>query len=139
MKAKIFIGAKVSSKHGDGTITKIITKSSGDVEVTYANGSVRKEMAFNLTGENGQPLKKTPELNISSKVIDGRSFTASQIQAKVNGEDVGNMFYVMLTEGDPTDMVMSIISYAQKYHRISDKQAWALACYCKENNITLKF
>ena len=46
---------------------------------------------------------------------------------------------VMLTKGDATDMVKSIISYAQKFRRISDKQAWALACYCKENKITLKF
>jgi hypothetical protein len=136
MKSKIFIGARVTSKHGEGAITNVVTKSTGYVEVTYANGSVKKEMAFNLTGEDGQPLKKMPKRNVSSKVVDGRSFTARQIQAKVNGEDVGNMFYVMLTEGDATDMVKSIISYAQRYRRISDKQAWALACYCKENNIT---
>ena len=60
MKSKIFIGAKVSSKHGEGIITNIITKSTGYVEVTYSNGTIRKEMSFNLTDVDGEPLKKKP-------------------------------------------------------------------------------
>ena len=56
---KLEIGITVnSSKLGLGTITKIITKSTGYVEVTYNNGKVNKEMAFNLTDENGVNLKE---------------------------------------------------------------------------------
>lgn len=57
---KIEIGTKViSSKNGNGTITRIITKSTGYVEVDF-NGKVSKEMAFNLTNENGVSLKSKP-------------------------------------------------------------------------------
>lgn len=56
----IAIGMKVSGKLGEGVITKIITKSTGYVEVDY-NGISKKEMAFNLTGENGISLKKQPK------------------------------------------------------------------------------
>ena len=60
MKSKIQIGATVvSSKNGTGIITKIITKSTGYVEVDY-NGTLKKEMAFNLTDENGESMKSKP-------------------------------------------------------------------------------
>lgn len=61
MKAsKIQVGATVvSAKYGKGTITTIITKSTGYVEVDY-NGTVKKEMAFNLTDENGESMKAKP-------------------------------------------------------------------------------
>jgi len=55
------IGTKVKSvKNGLGEITKVITKSTGYVEVSYLNGKIVKEMAFNLTDENGNSLKKKP-------------------------------------------------------------------------------
>jgi hypothetical protein len=54
-------GTKVNGKHGEGIITKIITKSTGYVEVTYNSGIVKKEMAFNLTDENGNLIKKMRE------------------------------------------------------------------------------
>lgn len=61
MATKIEIGTPViSSKNGNGIITKIITKSTGYVEVTYANGSIKKEMAFNLKNENNEELKSKP-------------------------------------------------------------------------------
>jgi hypothetical protein len=62
MKAsKIQIGATVvSSKLGTGVITKIITKSTGYVEVSYESGLVKKEMAFNLVDENGVSMKAKP-------------------------------------------------------------------------------
>lgn len=61
MKSKITIGQAVkSSKLGLGQITKVITKSTGYVEVTYNNGDVKKEMAFNLTDANGESLKAKP-------------------------------------------------------------------------------
>ena len=47
--SKINLGTKVfNKKNQEGTITKVITKSTGYVEVTYINGLVKKEMAFNL-------------------------------------------------------------------------------------------
>ena len=58
---KVAIGSKVFSKHGEGQITSIITKSTGYVTVKYSNGITRKEMAFNLNGEDGNPLKKRPK------------------------------------------------------------------------------
>jgi hypothetical protein len=58
---KVAIGSKVFSKHGEGEITGIITKSTGYVTVKYSNGITRKEMAFNLNGADGNPLKKRPK------------------------------------------------------------------------------
>lgn len=59
-QSKIQIGATViSKKFGQGEITKIITKSTGYVEVNY-NGTLKKEMAFNLTDENGESMKAKP-------------------------------------------------------------------------------
>lgn len=60
--SKINLGTKVfNKKNQEGTITKVITKSTGYVEVTYINGLVKKEMAFNLTDETGNSLKATPK------------------------------------------------------------------------------
>ena len=56
---KVKIGSVVVSKHGEGVITRIITKSSGYVETEY-NGVKYKEMAFNLNGKDGRPLKNKP-------------------------------------------------------------------------------
>lgn len=56
----IAVNQQVIGKFGAGIITEIITKSTGYVEVTYNNGTVKKEMAFNLTDENGDSLKKKP-------------------------------------------------------------------------------
>lgn len=58
---KVAEGSKVVGKYGAGTITKIITKSTGYVIVKYDNGQTRREMAFNLKGEDGNPLKKRPK------------------------------------------------------------------------------
>ncbi len=58
--SKIAIGTQVLGKIGQGTITKIITKSTGYVEVTYYSGTVKKEMAFNLTDLDGNSLKNKP-------------------------------------------------------------------------------
>ena len=59
---KVAVGSRVhDSKKGWGTISGIITKSSGYVAVKYDSGSTGKAMAFNLTGEDGNPLKKRPK------------------------------------------------------------------------------
>lgn len=58
--SKIQVGATVvSKKMGEGVIVKIITKSTGYVEVNY-DGVLKKEMAFNLTDETGEPVKPKP-------------------------------------------------------------------------------
>ncbi len=54
---KIAVGSTVTGKYGIGTIEKVITKSSGYVQVHYSNGKIAKEMAFNLYGEDGLALK----------------------------------------------------------------------------------
>lgn len=56
---KVEVGSSITNSKGlRGTISRIITKSSGYVEVTYENGTKGKEMAFNLFGNDGNPLKK---------------------------------------------------------------------------------
>lgn len=58
---KVEVGSEVfSSKNGRGKIERVITASSGYVSVRYENGVVKKEMAFNLNGADGNPLRKKP-------------------------------------------------------------------------------
>lgn len=52
----IAIGMKVVKSGIEGIIVKIITKSTGYVQVDF-NGKLKKEMAFNLKDENGVCLK----------------------------------------------------------------------------------
>lgn len=60
---KLEVGKRVfSDKYGEGVINKIITSSTGYIEVQYDSGIVRKEMAFNLKDQkDGELLKKKPE------------------------------------------------------------------------------
>lgn len=58
---KMAVGSRITDSKGHkGTISKILTASSGYVEVKYDDGSVGKQMAFNLYGDDGNPLKKKP-------------------------------------------------------------------------------
>ena len=59
---KTAVGSRVyDSKKGWGTISKIITKSTGYVSVKYDSGATGGQMAFNLKGEDGNFLKKRPK------------------------------------------------------------------------------
>ena len=59
---KVAVGSRVyDSKKGWGTISGIITKSSGYVSVNYDKVGSGKAMAFNLTGGDGNPLAKRPK------------------------------------------------------------------------------
>ena len=59
---KVAAGSRVyDSKHGWGTIGKVITKSTGYVSVKFDSGKTTGAMAFNLKGEDGNPLKKRPK------------------------------------------------------------------------------
>ena len=78
MKASRFAtGTRVNGKKGTGTITAIITKSTGYVEVTYDNGTVKKEMAFNLTDMDGISLKSTPKKRNSELTENEKRFYAA--------------------------------------------------------------
>lgn len=138
----------VSKKYGKGVITRIITQSTGYVEVKFENGAVRKEMAFNLTDETGFPLKKAPKkaapkaasplkeamsdiLSINGSVPGDRNGITHVIWEKsisaieTAAQEVGN------------DFIVSVCNSVYKYMRCSDKQAYCLAKFAIDNNIKL--
>lgn len=142
--SKINIGTKVlNKKNQEGTITKIITRSTGYVEVTYLNGLVKKEMAFNLTDENGESLKATPKKQ--NHVIT----TTDRIDSTKRGLLVANehhhdalvdayMNALNKVEVDNQFINSLIDSFAKASigaGRISEKQAYYLAKFMIENNI----
>jgi hypothetical protein len=165
MRTKIFIGAKVSSKHGEGTITKIITKSTGYVEVTYAGGGVRKEMAFNLTGEDGEPLKKKPisETSGMSRGEKKRHNDAKAIAAFnalsnleklkraimwINGKQYGDihsitvqwiqeLFFIIEDEAKEkgNTFVVDVMNTIRRSYLASEKQAYVIAKFADDNGI----
>lgn len=136
-----------NKKSEKGTITRIITRSTGYVEVSYEAGFVKKEMAFNLTDENGVFLKKAPkkvEKSVSkldeaiSKVMwinscisgdrTSTSYTISEdVILKIDGKakEIGNEF------------ISSVCSSVIKYMRCSEKQAYCLAKFSIDNDINL--
>jgi len=85
MKSKIQIGAVVvSSKYGTGVIVKIITKSTGYVEVDY-NGTLKKEMAFNLVDENGESMKAKPvQKELTSEQIEKKNRSHARFMQDMN-------------------------------------------------------
>lgn len=142
--SKINIGTKVfNKKNQEGTITSIITKSTGYVEVTYLNGTVKKEMAFNLFDENGESLKATP------KAKKHTITTADRIESTKQGLLVANnhhhdslvdayMDALNKVETENTFINSLIDTFAKASigtGRISEKQAYYLARFIVENNI----
>lgn len=142
------IGQIVNNKKGQqGTIARIITKSTGYVEVNY-NGTLKKEMAFNLTDENGNQLKatpkprKAPELSPLQKTIQ----TLKWING-VNCGDRNSMSYQLCCENlykiinvakeQDNKFIISVCESVMRYYRISDKQAYYVALFVEKNNITL--
>jgi len=85
MKTKIEIGTKVMGAKGLGVITKVITKSTGYVVVNY-NGFEKKEMAFNLTDENGVALKSKKSDKSAEKLHVKLSITAHSNGFFVNAD-----------------------------------------------------
>jgi hypothetical protein len=165
MKAKIFIGAKITSQHGEGTITNIITKSTGYVEVTYANGSVRKEMAFNLTGEDGEPLKKKSSSETSGmsrgekkRHNDAKAIAAFDAQTNlqkiksaimwINGKQYGDvhsltvqwiqeLFFNIEIEAKEkgNTFIIDVMNTIRRSYLASEKQAYVIARFADENGI----
>ncbi|HUW07835.1 MAG TPA: hypothetical protein VMW01_16435 [Williamwhitmania sp.] len=92
MKTKIEIGTKVNGSKGLGIISSIITKSTGYVEVTYNSGIVKKEMAYNLTDENGIELKSKPanQKTSAEKLHEKLSITSNTPASWMNADGTKN-------------------------------------------------
>jgi len=142
--SKINIGTKVLNKKSqEGTITKVITKSTGYVEVTYLNGLVKKEMAFNLFDENGESLKATPKAKKQTMTIADKIESTKQGLLDANTRYNQSLLdaYMSALNKVNTDnqFINSLIDTFAKASigtgRISEKQAYYLAKFMVENNI----
>lgn len=142
--SKINIGTKVLNKKSqEGTITKVITKSTGYVEVTYLNGIIKKEMAFNLLDENGESLKATPKAKKQTMTIADKIESTKQGLLDANTRYNQSLLdaYMSAINKVETDnqFINSLIdTFARAINgqgRISEKQAYYLAKFMVENNI----
>ena len=142
--SRINIGTKVfNKKNQEGTITKVITKSTGYVEVTYINGLIKKEMAFNLTDENGESLKATPKAKKQTMTIADKIESTKQGLLDANTRYNQSLLdaYMSALNKVNTDnqFINSLIDTFAKASvgtgRISEKQAYYLAKFMVENNI----
>jgi len=139
--SKIQTGAKVNGSKGQGTITRIITKSSGYVEVTYDNGLVKKEMAFNLTDENGESLKKAPKKQTEEKgqltpaqIINSWKNVALSVNDKWNSNSTWKLaedrFGSLDSKGN--SFIDSLLTSMFSKNFLSEKQAFCLAKFAVE-------
>lgn len=142
--SKINLGTKVfNKKNQEGTITKVITKSTGYVEVTYINGLVKKEMAFNLTDETGNSLKATPKAQKRTITTADRIEGTKQGLLRVNEYRYDNLVKVYMSALDKVHtenkFIDSLIDTFAKatigIAKLSEKQAYYLAKFVVENNI----
>lgn len=163
----ITIGTKVKGKLGMGIITKIITKSTGYVQVDY-NGTLKNEMAFNLTDENGNDLKKKPVTETSGmskgekkRFKDAKGIAAfnampnlDKIKREIMGingivkGDRNSMHYQLISETlagiwlkakDKGDLkIQNIIDSIEKFMSATERQAWCVANFADQNNIKYK-
>lgn len=164
----VAINQVVFNKKGQkGIITRVITKSTGYVEVTLENGSITKEMAFNLKDENGVSLKKAPKSETAGmsrgekkRYKDARESEAfnslSPLQQAISKlqwinncvyGDRSSMSYQISVEMYAgiemkakevgNDFIASICQSAIRYMKCSDKQAYCLAKFAVENQIKL--
>jgi len=137
---KIEIGKKVIGKSGQGVITKIITKSTGYVEVDY-NGFSKKEMAFNLTDENGIALKSAPKKSAPKvSTIDDKIQNAKNILLSVNDRWNSNSTYKLAcdifgkVQSNGNDFIESLLNSFFTKNFLSEKQAYFLAKFTIETN-----
>lgn len=144
------VNQKVFNKKGEeGIITRIITKSTGYVEVSY-NGIMKKEMALNLTDENGEPLRKAPKNNKRPprelSPLEEIMYSLQSINGDIQGdrhsihyhlweERLLNIKEVAEDKGD--DFIKSVCLSCYKCMRVSDKQAYCLAKFALENNVKI--
>lgn len=164
----ITINQVVLNKKGQkGAITSIITKSTGYVEVSYEAGFSKKEMAFNLTDENGVSLKKAPKSETAGMsrgekkrhkdAIAIAAFEANtplektMIRLKYINDcifgDRQSMHYKLVSEmlcaiefeakERGNEFIVSVCQSVDRYMNCSDKQAYCLAKFAIENNINI--
>lgn len=142
--SKINIGTKVlNKKNQEGTITKVITKSTGYVEVTYLNGTVKKEMAFNLFDENGESLKATSKAKKQTMTIADKIESTKQGLLAANNHHHDSLVDAYMealnkVETENTFINSLIDTFAKASigaGRISEKQTYYLAKFMVENNI----
>lgn len=145
----ITINQTVFNKKGQkGIITRIITKSTGYVEVAYEAGFSKKEMAFNLTDENGVSLKKAPK-KATPKPVSPFDDTKNKLMW-INGCIFGdrhsmsykiseNMYagIELRAKEIGNEFITSVCQSVIKYMKCSEKQAYYLAKFAIENNINL--
>lgn len=135
----------VNKKGQKGIITRIITKSTGYVEVSY-DGILKKEMAFNLTDENGNPLKKAPKkqepkpvsplqaminnlMDVNQCVCGDRNSMSYQLWSK----DLSKIW--VAARDKENSFIMDVCDTCDRYMRMSEKQAYCLAKFAIENDI----
>lgn len=147
MRKMITINQTVINKNGQkGTITRIITKSTGYVEVAYENGTTKKEMAFNLTDAEGNTLKKAPKKAEPKPVSPLQSMIANILSVNnLCAGDRNSLYYKIWEEGmsgicnsareQGNSFIMDVCNKADVSMRISDKQAYYVAKFAIENNI----
>lgn len=164
----VAINQTVINKKGQkGTITRIITKSTGYVEVSFEDGSKKKEMAFNLTDENGVALKKAPKSETAgmsrgekkrhkdAKSIEAFNSLSPLQQAIIKLQWINTCIYgdrssmgyqlsekmlagiEMKAKEVGNDFIASICQSVDKYMKCSDKQAYCLAKFATDNEIKL--
>ena len=128
----ITINQVVLNKKGQkGTITRIITKSTGYVEVTLENGIISKEMAFNLKDENGVSLKKAPAKREPVKVDPVKVWQdiAMSVNDKWNSNSTWKLaeqtFGKLDAQGD--SFIESLLDSMFQKGKLSEKQAFHLA------------
>lgn len=148
----------VKGSKGTGKIVKIITRSTGYVTVDY-NGTLKNEMAFNLTDEAGEPLKAKPAGSGKSKgQKDAEACAAFAAQTNlqkikqsimwINGKvqgDRNSLGYQLISERiagiylaarEVNDQfIMDVCNSVEKYMRASEKQAYVLAKFADDNGI----
>lgn len=135
----------INKKGQRGIITRIITKSTGYVEVSY-DGILKKEMAFNLTDENGNPLKKAPKkqepkpvsplqaminnlMDVNQCVCGDRNSMSYQLWSK----DLSKIW--VAARDKENSFIMDVCDTCDRYMRVSEKQAYCLAKFAIENDI----
>lgn len=127
----ITLNQKVNSeKKGTGVVAQIITKSTGYVLVNWDNGTSSKEMAFNLTDDQGNALGKK-----KSNVIEVKETNPVQRWKKYLQEGTNrwhNQSSYFICEGALNDLKFPsdfILSLCRQWFegRCSEKQAYYLA------------
>lgn len=141
------INEVVFDKNGNkGTIERIITKSTGYVLVSYDNGTKKKEMAFNLHDEKGNPLRKAPKAYAPKEMTPlEKSISATKWVNGITPGDRNSLSYKIwldyiceieiAAKEQGNTFIASVCQTVDRYMRVSDKQAYCLGKFAFDNNI----